>query len=267
MSIFENLFGIKPVQIQKNCILTPYLTKNLLESFGINKLLKGCLYASGSTPHFSLIRTGIGAPFVGDAVLYLKETPCQNIFFLGSCGLIQSTKKLNIGSIVSPSSCMGVESFSQILNKNFNSIISNSLNNHQNPCHYSRRFNENDTLKFNELGITPGFANEQLLKKFYHNRMSDDIKNVICSSFGSLKMEGENLLLLHKIQAEVIDMECSAFFNASSKIKKRAMALLYVTDIVNKKPFYQKKSSFDNNAINSAIQKSIKILSDFSTTL
>ncbi|MDP6685676.1 MAG: hypothetical protein QGI05_01845, partial [Candidatus Omnitrophota bacterium] len=37
---------------------------------------------------------------------------------------------------------------------------------------------------------------------------------------------------------DVVDMECSAFFSASRAVNKKAAALFYVTDIINKVPFY-----------------------------
>jgi len=233
MNSFETLFGIKSTQIQKNCILTPFLTKNLLKSLDIKSLIKGKLYSCGNNAHLTLILTGIGAPFVGDSVLYLKDTPCQDIFFFGSCGLIKSTKTLSIGSLISPSSCLAVDSFSQILNHDFNST-SQSL------------------------------AHETLLKKFTQQDFSKDIQNIPCASLGSLKLEEDTLEFLKKNKISAVDMECSAFFHAATKIKRRALALLYVTDIIKEKPFYIEKSSFDKTAIDTAIKKSIHALCNLS---
>ncbi|VAX34969.1 hypothetical protein MNBD_UNCLBAC01-710 [hydrothermal vent metagenome] len=228
MNVFEKLFGIDPQKIKKTCILTPFLTKNLLQQFDIKKLEKGFLYKCANTKNFTLIHTGIGTPFVGDAVLYLKDTDCQNIFFFGSCGLIESSDNLNIGSLVTPSSSLAIEGFTQVLNQEFDSI-----------------------------NVT--FPHKKLLEKFNKNH-SKKTHNVICASFGSLKLEEENLNFLKKNNVQALDMETSSFFHAATKIKRRALALLYVTDIIKEKPFYRQYTSEDKIAVESAINQSVEIL-------
>ena len=57
----------------------------MLEEFGINKFHKGKPYGSGLQEHFTLIYTGMGSTLLGDAVMYLKDSPCQNLILFGAC--------------------------------------------------------------------------------------------------------------------------------------------------------------------------------------
>ena len=88
MSNFETLFGLKENQLKSTCILTPFLTKGMLESFNVNEIIKGSPYSCANSDTFTLIKTNVGAPFVGDAVLNLKDTYCSNIILFVLVGLV-----------------------------------------------------------------------------------------------------------------------------------------------------------------------------------
>ena len=79
MISFKNLFGVQPEEVQKNCVISPFLTKGLTDCLHVEELSKGKPYSAGQSDHFTFIHTQIGAPKVGDAVLYLEETACENI--------------------------------------------------------------------------------------------------------------------------------------------------------------------------------------------
>ncbi|MDP1853894.1 MAG: hypothetical protein Q8L26_06825 [Candidatus Omnitrophota bacterium] len=228
MNKFEILFGAKVSEMKKTCILMPYLHKGLLADFGIKKISRGKLYGIGQSRFFTLIHAGIGPTLTGDAVLYLKETGVKNLILFGSCGLIKETAGLNIGSLVSPSKAYNLESFSRMLE--------------------------------NKINFETHPADRNLLKDFLENNKTM-VKKVTCATIGSLKLEEE----LESIKgfAEVIDMECSAFFAAAGFIKRPAIALFYVADIVNNKPFYASLNQKEKNTIFSSTKKSASILSKF----
>ena len=115
MDSFRPLFGIDKKEIKKTCILVPLLTKGMLDAFGVAKICRGKLYQAGQGDGFTLVVTGVGAGFVGDAVLYLKETGCEQVFLFGSCGLVKETKGLSIGSLVSVVKASAFEGFSRLL--------------------------------------------------------------------------------------------------------------------------------------------------------
>lgn len=207
MTRFEALFGIKSSEVRKNCILMPLLQKGALGLLEIKNLKKGKLYSSGSNNDFTLIVTGIGAGFVGDAVLYLQETSCQNLILFGSCGLVKEKRGLAIGGLVSPFKCYANESFSGML-----------LEKNTSPKVFS--------------------AGANLYESFLEANQGAGIKKVICSTLASLKLEEEIAASFIEKGIDVVDMECSAFFSASAYSGFNAIALFYITDIINKKPFY-----------------------------
>lgn len=207
MTQFEALFGIKSPQIKKCCVLLPFLPKVILREFKIRNFKRGRLYGAGSNDYLTIIHTGVGAGFVGDTVLYLKETVCQNIILFGSCGLWNQSNKLSIGSLVSPLKCYSNESFSQMLLEK-------------------------------QIKAKYFCPNRELFEGLIKIKLNAGIKEVVCCTVSSLKLEegladycvGEGI--------DVVDMECSAFFAAAAYAGLRAAALFFATDIINKKPFY-----------------------------
>lgn len=204
---FESLFGILPANIQENVLLLPFIPKGFLKSLGLEKLSKGRLYASANISGTTVIQTGMGTPLVGDAVLYLKETNCRNIFLLGSCGALRSTEDLNIGTGVLPEKCMAFESFSEFL------------------------LEENKPKLF--------YPNSKLMEAFSQFAKNLNLLRVTCATVSSLKLEEDRHDRLLKEGIDVVDMECSAFFSAASYSGLSALAFFFVSDIVKERPFYE----------------------------
>ena len=205
MSKFGQIFGIKQEEVKKNCLLLPCLPKGILTELGINDLCRGKLYSSASSPDFTLIHTGIGAGLVGDAVLYLKKTVCRNLILFGSCGLLKQKSGLGIGSLVAPARSYSYDSFIQML-----------LEKDKKPKSF--------------------FAHPALLQKLL--KANPEIQKVNCATLASLKLEEEMTGMLFSQGIAVVEMECSAFFAAAAFTGLKAVALLYVSDIVKQKPFY-----------------------------
>lgn len=207
MKEFEAIFGIKKEQVKKNCVLLPFLSKGILSRFEINNFTRAKLYASGSNDDFTLIHTGMGAGLVGDAVLHLSGTACRNIILFGSCGLVDERKGLSIGSLVSPFKSYAYESFSQLL-----------LEKKMKPKVF--------------------YAEKRLFDDFIRFDRKSGIKAVTLATISSLKLEEEMFGCFDKKAIEAVDMECSAFFSAAEFCGINAIALLYISDIIKKKPFY-----------------------------
>jgi len=229
MTRFETIFGIKESEIKDTCVLAPLLSKSAQEAFGVSNLSRGKVYASGNAWNFTLINTGIGASFTGDASLYLSDTNCRNLILFGSCGLVKSSAGLDIGGLVTPVECYAMESFTDILL-------------------------ENSTLK-------KFFPDKALLGSFLEDNSM--VQKVSCATLGSLKLEEESFGLLTEKNIRVVDMECSALFSASSRKNLKAMALFYVSDIINKKPFYAGLRTEDKLKLLSSIRSGIKSICDF----
>lgn len=232
MSDFKTLFGKEPSAIQKTCVVVPYLAQDLLKALGIEGLKKGKLYATANTDTFTFIKAGIGTLLVGDAVLYLEQTNCQEIIYFGACGLVGETDRLTIGSLVCPKVCLSFESFT-------------------------------DTILRHTNKITTQYPDPTLFQSFLGNDLSQKIQPAIGMSIGSLKCEESYKEFFDEEGIEVIDMECSAFLSAAQYIKRKAVALLYVTDIIGKKSFFEPLDPKDKLQIDHAIQTACKAIQSF----
>ncbi len=232
MDKFETLFGIKKSEVRPTCILMPFLRRYILKGFGATSLSRGKLYGATSNSSSTLIHTGVGAAALGDAVLYLGETACKEIMLLGSCGLIDNSKNLGIGSVVSPSVAYEAESFTQLLQQD-----------------------DRDWKTF--------YPDRNLYQSFLKESGALDTKEATCLTVGSLRLEEEKLDLLRGRGIQVVDMECSSLFSACGYIGRRSLALLCVTDIVGSKPFYAKLDNSENSAVSNSFKKAIDTLCDF----
>lgn len=230
------MFGIKESDVKETCILMPLAARESLRRFGVENLSRGKLFDSANSEYFTVIRTGIGTYLLGDAVLYLEDTPCKNILLFGSCGLIRQDDDLSIGSIVVPVECHACESFTQVL-----------------------------TDKMDDCDIF--YPDESLFKEFLRYDSDEIARKVHCVTFGSLKMEEEKLHFFGEQGIEAVDMECSALFAASRHIGRRAMAMLYVTDIVGEQPYYESLPFQTQKELISSINQAIDVLCGFARLL
>lgn len=229
MTKFEALFGIKESEIKPACVLMPLLSKGVLDMLGVKNLLRGKIYSSGNAEHFTLINTGMGPGFAGDAALYLADAGCKNIILFGSCGLIKPTDGLDIGSLVTPMECYAMESFTNLLLKNHD---------------------------FKTL-----YPDMKMVDSFLDNNKS--VQKVTCATLGSLKLEEENLDLFSGRNIQVVDMECSGLFSAMQHKNLKAMALFYISDIIGKKPFYEKLGIEDQMKLDASIKSAVKSICCF----
>jgi len=229
MTKFETLFGIKESEIKDTCVLMPILPKSVLSLLGIKSLSKGKIYSSGNAENFTLINTGIGASFAGDAALYLADSGCRNIILFGSCGLVKSSGNMAVGSLVAPIECYAMESFTNMLLRN------------------------NDFKTF--------YPDKAVVESFLND--NKDVQKVSCATLGSLKLEEESLDLFTEKNIHVVDMECSSFFAAGTHKHLKTIALFYVSDIINEKPFYAEFSPDDKLRLLSSIKSGVKSICRF----
>lgn len=205
MSQIESLFGVPSKYIHPTCILAPFLPKGMVEGLQVKEFVKGRPFSVGLSDHFTLVHTNVGAPWVGDAVLHLKETPCNNLILFGTCGAVMKTAEIDLGSILIPGESYNFESFSQML-------IPHS---HANEAYT---------------------AEISLLEKVAAALPSDVVRDVRCASVGSIQLEAAYLNKFRELNVDVVDMECSAFYCAAQKTQTPAAALFYVTDIIGVHP-------------------------------
>lgn len=233
MNYFKNIFGIDSSAIQKSCVLAPCISKDLLAAFCVGEMTRGKLYACAQGHGFTLIHARMGACFVGDLVLYLKETACRQVFLFGSCG---STGVLDVGRLIVPFKCFGRESFSSLL------------------------------FDADKKPWPVFYPDKGLFERFFLSSKDVEAEKVTAMTLPSLKLE-EGLSEQFKNDAvDVVEMECSAFFASASKIMLPALALFYVSDVIGKKPFYEEMSDKDQQTVKTAMVFGIKVLCDFMKT-
>jgi len=235
MDKFERLFGIKASEIKRDCILLPILQKKALEYFQVKSLSKGKLFSAGSNDSFTLVHTGIGPGFTGDAVLYLKDTACRRIFLFGSCGLVAEKEGVSLADLVSPSMCYANESFSELM-----------------------KYGPKETSVF--------YPDKETYGGLLESARDAAIKGVCCSTIVSLKLEEDMLESFILKGIEVVDMECSAFFSAAASCGLKASALFYITDIIGKKPFYAALEPALKSKLDGSIKSAADILCEFIKT-
>ncbi|MFA4991433.1 MAG: hypothetical protein WC569_02515 [Candidatus Omnitrophota bacterium] len=230
MTRFETLFGIRESDVKETCVLMPLLNKSALSVFGIDNLRKGVLYASAKTENFTLINTGIGAAFAGDAALYLSETACRKIILFGSCGLVNHAAGLNIGSLVMPKFCHAMESFSDMLLKKYDSMI---------------------------------FRPDRKIQRAVLKQSNGLVSETGCATLGSLKLEEDNADLFLRKKIDIVEMECSGVFSAADIKGLKAAALFYVSDIIKKSPFYSPLRSEEKSRLSDSIKKAANLICEF----
>jgi purine-nucleoside phosphorylase len=201
---FERLFGIPPEQVKKTCILIPFPAKSLISTLGITRITNKSFYPSCSAGNITLINSRIGAPFTGDAVLFLEETAVENLIFTGSCGLTGISKTINEGDMILPKYVFAIESFCAL-------------------------------LKGDMTPQSIATANTGLIEEIISSARKSSIKSNLhivenCASLGSIKLE-EGLIEYFRVnKITAVEMESAAFLTAAAKIKRKAAVLLYATD-------------------------------------
>jgi purine-nucleoside phosphorylase len=226
MSAFNKLFAVEPKEIKKDVIITPFLNLEYFKSSQSGRVNKGFIFSVLTENKFSVIKTGIGSSFIGDAVVYLKDTPCRRIYFVGSCGIISNFK---IGDLAVVDRALAWESFSQVLGDSCPRFFINAKN------ELSRAFIESNK----------------------------EVRGASLATLGSLSLQEKISKSLKKQKIDLVDMEVSAFVSATKYFKIPSLALLYATDIISTKPFFRKLDDEDRGIIKSARQKAISLICDY----
>ncbi len=224
---FKLIYGISPKAIQKTCVIMPFDIPGAAAALGVTGMAQGKVFACGQGKGLTLIRSGMSAGFVGDCVLWLKDTPCHEIFFLGTCGLFQKQPGLDIGTVLAPVHIYPFESFSAIA--------------------------------AGQMSVPkPLHADQTLL-----NKAGLDIPRVDCVSFASLHEEAKHVQFFQKLGAEAIEMECAAFFTAVRLISRASSALLIASDIVGDKDLCFNLSPHNKKNLAEGISQACKAIISF----
>ena len=225
MTVFQKMFGISERDVRKNCIICPANDSPLFINEGDKS--KGLFFSAVSAGDTTVII--IKNNFLaGDCVLSLKETSCENIFLFGSCA---STGQHSIGSIHLAEKSFSLESFSEMLEKS---------------------------------GASESYSPDKVLfDKFIGYSKGGNISPSYFAAVGSILLEKNYLEWFAQNSIGCVDMESSMIYSAAAHIKRKALALAYVTDIIEKKPFYDPLSKEESAKVASGRKALSGLLSDF----
>ncbi|MDR2395094.1 MAG: hypothetical protein LBD57_00490 [Endomicrobium sp.] len=151
-------------------------------------------------------------------MLRLKDSPCENIFVFGSCG---GYSQVTYGDLVIIDTAYNLESFSDMLN--FKKQVK-----------YYR-------------------SSADLLYFFHKKNIYEQLTLTNSACVSSLYLEPKFLDWFSKREIYAIDMESSIILSASNSIKRKAICLMYVSDIVapNTAMFLQEEKSIKQKVSNS----------------
>lgn len=228
MSHFKKLFSVSSDAIRRDVIITPFLGLEYFRQHKGTQRSKGFLFEVLAEQDFTAIKTGVGASFVGDVVLYLRDTPCRRLYFIGSCAAVRN---FDVGDILIANRALAAESFSELLKGKFRTGISKPR----------------------------GLLTEQFLEFYRHSQCG------IVATLGSLSLQERLRSSLLKQGVNAVDMETSAFFSAAWHSKFDSLALLYVTDNIGKHSFCLDIDKQERALIQSSRSRAIELLCSFIT--
>lgn len=201
MADINSYFGIALSEIKKTCIICPVSDAVLFKDLGKAKKTNGLFTKIANYEKVTIISTKNNF-LVGDVVLQLKNTVCENIILFGSCG---GSGNVKISDKFIVKKVFNFESFSEMLEMK------------RNPDVY--------------------YPSTVLLNEFLAKNKDETLLKVQCATTNSILLEKMYKDWFDKNKVNAIDMECSSVFSASSSINKKAIALLYVTDHISSEPF------------------------------
>ena len=188
--------GINLKEIKKNCIICPVADHSLFEKLGKPKRNNLFFAKIMNYSNVTVISTKNNF-LVGDIVLCLKNSACENIILFGSCGGVGDVK---IADKLIVKKVFNFESFSEMLEMK------------RHPDSY--------------------YPSTNLLENFL-SKTKQDIIQVKCITSNSIVLQRTYKDWFDKNKINAIDMECSSVFSAASAINKKAIALFYVTDHIS----------------------------------
>lgn len=196
MSSFHDLFGIGAEEVRRTCVVCPVNDEELFCGPGEHGRHRGLLFRAAQTAGITVLSAKNNF-LVGDCVLHLKDTPCRNIFLFGSCA---GCGEAAVGDQVLVQRAFSLESFTEM-------------------AHFKSK---------------PDICmpDEALNTRFLSDFGGQGVRCQVCATVGSVALESSYHSWFLKNRVSCIDMESSIVFSAANYIKRRAMALLYVTDLI-----------------------------------
>lgn len=213
-------FHCEPGEIHPDVILMPWWRLEIFEPWAdrISTITEDLLYdLEYDGKAVSVIRSGIGAPQAGDAVLSLGCTPCQRILFAGSVGGLSPA--FSIGDLAVPDVAISGDGYCRYLEPGFP----------PKDC-FLERCTPDENLSQAVMRAACPLAQEAGIPLHIGAVYSID---TILAQFGKLEDIANGLGCIG------IEMETAAVFKAARMVDIQAAALLSVSDLpLQKKSLY-----------------------------
>jgi purine-nucleoside phosphorylase len=157
----------------------------------------------------SMVRSGIGAPQAGDAVLALDCTPCERILFAGSAGGLRNDMK--IGGLLMPDFSYAGDGFCRYLQDDFTK-----------DGHFLEKVSPDATLSNELLQAALPLAQDAGVRLHHGPVFCTDS---ILSQFRRLDF------IAGELGCSGIEMESAAVFMAAHRVGIKAAALMSISDV------------------------------------
>ncbi|MBU0683442.1 MAG: hypothetical protein ABIH85_06095 [Candidatus Omnitrophota bacterium] len=243
---FKFCFSIEPSVFPDTAVITPFIpVKNFEKNSKRITSFKGRVYSGvileKNKHRFAVIRSGMGASFAGDAVLFMKNTSIRRIIFAGACGGLGETR---IGDIVLCDKAFDGETFSKYHLPDFS----------------MKQVFDKGTFKS---------ANREYLKlaeTFLFAKLNEigTVRTGTVFSIGSLLAETRQNLSEIDAQGFLgIDLELAAVYHAATASRIAAIGLIFVSDLPRTKPLWGNMTALDkknyNNGLNNLVENAIEL--------
>ena len=214
---FKGQIACNPDQIKEDVVIAPFWNPIMFTDTweSIIEIVKGQVWNIRTNElNFTYIKTGIGAPRIGDTTLALGVSACKRAIFIGSVGALEPD--MGIGDLVIPTHSIAGDGYSRFLtDKEIKSLDS-----------FGSKAYPDMILKDNILKATESLS-EKSDVKFHHGSVFST--DTIFAQFAHIDE-------IIGYGCNCIEMETAAFFNASEVAGIKAGALLQVSDntMINK---------------------------------
>lgn len=231
--ICQSYFNCEPDVIQPKVVLAPNWDPSQFNTVWPNQevVMPNRIWTI-HTQHskFTYIKTGIGAPCLGDVALALgmKIISCQEVLFIGSAGALKSN--ISIGDLLIPTQSICGDGFSRYIT--------------------SKTLTENNP--FGEITQPNPLILERILQmterivQDYQNRHSINIHQGLIFSTDTILAQFAHFDEILKLGCIAIEMETAALFKVMELANIQAGALLVVSDnIISNKSLFSGRTEED----------------------
>jgi purine-nucleoside phosphorylase len=243
---FEFCFGCSPALFSETVILTPFLPLDRFKKHGnVRASFKGKVYSGiivcRDGRDITIVRCGLGDRLTGDAILLMKNTGAKKIIFTGTCG---GLKDCRIGNLIVCENAFNGEGFSR---------------------YYAESAGLENVLNTGEM-VNADIEYTGALKNFIQEKISDKyaLKCGNMFTIGSLLAENkENLMNIEGKGFTGIDLELSAVFHAARTIGRKAVGLLFVSDLPLKRPLGEKLTAQEKKDYQDGLDQVVRLSMEF----